>query len=139
MQSEETIHPEELLSATFDGEFDAAVDIPAERRAKLEQDWENIRSGIQAVHARPVDLVSAVRSEIETRQPALVSRPSGAPKRSSWLIAVPGLISVAAVLFFGVLPLLQESDMAPEMGSLLPMSAVPTGTLSSSTSRTIRN
>ncbi len=120
MQSKDTIHPEELLSATFDGEHDSAVDVPAERRAKLEQEWETIRSGIQAAPSASIDLVSLVRSEIaETEQPTVVTRQSHTLRRNSLLFAIPGLISIAAVLLLAVLPRLQESEMAPQLGSII--------------------
>lgn len=120
MQSEETIDPEELLSATFDSEHDSAVDVPAERRAKLEQEWETIRSGIQAARSASVDLVSLVRSGIDdAEQPTGVTRQSHTLRRNPLLIAIPSLISIAAVLLLAVHPRLQESEMAPQLGSVI--------------------
>jgi|GEM_PF-1968677 len=119
MQSEETNQPEELLSAAFDGEFASTVDVSPERRAKLEQGWKTIRCGIQAVPLAPVDLVSAVRAEIaRSDQPTVVpSRLSDASRRNSLMVAIPGLSVIAAILLFAVLPRLQESDLAPEIGN----------------------
>jgi len=116
MQLEDTNHPEEHLSAAFDGEVDSAVDVPADRRAKLEQDWTDIRSGIQALPSKPVDLVSTVQAEISGLKPAsVVTRPAGAMRRNSILVMLPGIVGVAAALLLGVLPIFQNSDIAPQL------------------------
>lgn len=103
-------HPEELLSAVFDEESTASVDLPDERRKDLEYQWANLRRDLQALPCPPVDLVAAVREQLSDSPrpqttPQAATRPSRQQGiRHSWVSTVAVTAALATMVLLLILP-----------------------------------
>lgn len=122
MQPNGTNNPEELLSASFDGEFSGSPDVDESRQAELEENWTAIRKQLQGLPVIPVDLAPAVRAELEsTTQKSSASQPVE-PERRRWFIRMTAVCAVAAVALLAVVPMIQNSNPlnvgSPELASV---------------------
>ncbi|MCH2201127.1 MAG: hypothetical protein MK102_04100 [Fuerstiella sp.] len=108
MTSDSQDNPEELLSAQFDGEFTGDLNASDELKLKLENEWTVVRTQIQSLPVKSVDLVQTVNSDF-----GHVSRPKSIKQRRSWNAWVTMGSGVAAiVVMFGyiALQLMQSVD-----------------------------
>lgn len=102
----ETPPPDELLSAAFDGEWDGPVE-RSDAECELQQaDWSQLSGLLKELPPESVDLVGAVRAEIDRVQPVSASTPD----RWSLRTIIPGLIALTAVVLFAALPLFRTSS-----------------------------
>ncbi len=106
MQSNEKKKPEELLSASFDGEFTGVFHVSDERRAELDNEWSIVRSEIRSWPVKSVDLVEAVRAEVSrTPRPLPASQDQHWSGRNAWLAVVT---ASATIIVLMALPLLRN-------------------------------
>lgn len=101
-------HPEEQLSAVFDGESTDPVSLPEERRQELENGWFRLRAELQALPVESCDLVSAVREELS--EPTRRGSDEERARRTSWVPTLTVLASVAAAIVLLVLPSPDDVD-----------------------------
>jgi len=111
MHSDSQNNPEELLSAKFDGEFSGNLDIQAELRAKREKEWTDVRTQLQSLPVKSVDLVKAVRNDLGS-----VSRPKSLSQRqfrtswNGWVTVGSGVAAILVAFWYIAPQLIQDVD-----------------------------
>lgn len=118
MQPNGTNNPEELLSASFDGEFSGNADVDKTRQTQLEENWTAIRKQLQRLPVTPVDLVPAIRAELDaTKQDSRVSQPVEAERRR-WFARTTAVCAAAAVALLAVVPMIQNGHQLNESADI---------------------
>ena len=95
---------EEQLSAAFDREGAEPQGLSEERTSQLRRDWAMVRAELRALPMEPVDLLPAIRDQIDRQQPVVM--PSSATPRRGWVPVFAVATSIAMVLVISALPLL---------------------------------